>query len=83
MKKGAVTVKAFIERRVGLPYDEISRLDSDELQNHIEKRTGRKMVYSHKAKLSGSRGNPLLSLGRYKTMEEVDKAMSKNIKLKK
>lgn len=61
-----------IERIVGLPLNQIQSLTLDEEICHIETRTGKKLRWPAMA-CRFNTGNPLLSLGRYRTMEDVNK----------
>ena len=63
--------KRNIERVVGLPHKHIQCLTLDEEMTYIKTRTGKQLRWPANACRSCT-GNPLLSLGRYRTMEEVD-----------
>lgn len=63
-----------LEKRLGKSFCEISRMDLDEEISFVEKRTGRKLVFSRKVdSRMMSRGNPLLARGRITTKECEEK----------
>ncbi|MBQ8806012.1 MAG: hypothetical protein IJZ68_05965 [Bacteroidaceae bacterium] len=63
--------KRNIERIVGLPFEQIQCLTLEEESEHIAKRTKSQLRFSTPSPLVCT-GEPLLTLGRYRTMEEVD-----------
>lgn len=66
--------KRNIESIVGKPLDEIQSMTLDEEIAHVESRTGKKLEFSKDVDWRFvSTGNPLISLGRCRTMEDVDK----------
>lgn len=65
-----------IERIVGLPLNQIQSLTLDEEIRHVETRTGKKLRWPVMA-CRFNTGNPLLSLGRYCAMEDMDKRFNK------
>lgn len=70
------TTKKNIEYIVGLPLDHIQSLTLDDEISHVETRTGQSLRWPVMA-YGFNTGNPLLNLGRYRTMEDVDKQLDK------
>lgn len=64
--------KRNIERVVGLPFHQIECLTLEEEIAHVEKRTGARVKFPTTATPLAMTGEPLLTIGRYRTMEEVD-----------
>lgn len=66
--------KALLEQRLGKSLSEIRRMDLEEEIAFVEKRTGKKLVFSRKidSRMIG-RGNPLLAQGRITTKEREEK----------
>jgi hypothetical protein len=72
-----------IEKSFGLSIDEISRMDTDEITEHIRKKTGEKVIFSTvRDDRMASRGNPLLFVRRYVTekllMSDLQMCASEN-----
>lgn len=66
--------KRCLEATVGMPYDDIVKLDFEDEMNYVNKKTGKKLRFSGKQHSDRmGRGNPLIATGRIRTMEEVDK----------
>lgn len=63
--------KRNIERIVGLPFEQIQCLTLEEESEYIAKRTESQLRFSTPSPLVCT-GEPLLTLGRYRTMKEVD-----------
>lgn len=67
-----------IERSVGLSLSEITSLSLDDEIKFVERKTGKKVVFSKEADSRKMiRGNALLALGRIMTMREVDRKLDK------
>lgn len=66
--------KRILEQSMGITIEELSKMDFDEEKAFVEKRIGRKLVFSKSRhpKMTG-RGNPLIVRHRICTMEEIDK----------
>lgn len=56
--------KELLSKRIGIPYEKLIRMDDEEIEAYIEKKTGEKITWPKGAKVDGL---PI------KTMEEVDK----------
>lgn len=56
--------KELLSKRIGIPYEKLIRMDDEEIEAYIEKKTGKKITWPKGAKVDGL---PI------KTMEEVDK----------
>ena len=70
--------KALLEKRFGKSLSEIKQMDLDEEISFVEKKTGKKLVFSRKVdSRMMSRGNPLLAQGRITTKEQEDKWFKK------
>lgn len=70
--------KRNIERVVGLPFETIKTLTVEEKIAHVEARTGKKLKFQ--ATVDGrlvSSGEPLIAMGRFRTMEDVDRKLDK------
>ncbi len=66
--------KALLEERFGTSLSELSKMDLDEEIAFVEKRTGKKLVFSQNVDSRMlSRGNPLISKGRITTKEQEDR----------
>ena len=63
--------KRNIERITGLPFERLQCLTLEEESAYIAKRTGSKLRFPATSPLVCT-GEPLLTLGRYRTMEDVD-----------
>ncbi|MBO5559720.1 hypothetical protein [Ruminococcus sp.] len=72
------SVMSSITRITGASRDEILRMDIYHEVEHVEKRTGRKLIFSTKRDHRRiGRGNPLIARRRHRTMEDVEKGMMK------
>ena len=56
--------KELLSKRIGIPYEKLIRMDDEEIEAYIEKKTGKKITWPKGAKVDGL---PI------KTLEEVDK----------
>ena len=56
--------KKILSKRIGIPYDKLIQMDDEEIENFIEKKTGKKITWPKGAKINGL---PIA------TMEDVDK----------
>ena len=62
--------KSLLEKRFGKSLDEILYMDLDEEISFVEKRIGKKLLFSRKVDIRMMRrGNPLLAQGRITTKE--------------
>lgn len=78
MPKIKTRTKRNIERSIGLPLSQIVDLSIDEEISFIEKKSGKKLVFTKSNDSRRiSRGNVLLALGRIMTMSEVNKKLDK------
>lgn len=70
--------KRNIERVVGLPFETIKTLTVEEEIAHVEAKTGKKLKFptTFDSKLMSS-GEPLITMGRFRTMEDVDRKLDK------
>ena len=70
--------KRNIERVVGLPFETIKTLTVEEKIAHVEARTGKKLKFptTVDSRLMSS-GEPLITMGRFRTMEDVDRKLDK------
>lgn len=70
--------KRNIERVVGLPFETIKTLTVEEEIAHVEAKTGRKLKFptAVDSRLMSS-GEPLITMGRFRTMENVDRKLDK------
>ena len=70
--------KRNIERVVGLPFETIKTLTVEEEIAHVEAKTGKKLKFpaTVDSRLMSS-GEPLIAMGRLRTMEDIDKALDK------
>jgi len=64
-------VKKILENNFGLPYEQLCGLDSREEIAIVTKKTGKKPQFINDTR-NIKRGNPLLALGRFITMEEIN-----------
>ena len=70
--------KRNIERVVGLPFDKIQTLTLEEEIIHVESRTGKKLQFPKEVDWRFvATGEPLINMGRCRTMEDVDKYFEK------
>ena len=63
--------KQNIARIVGIPFDQILQLTLDDEIAHVESHTKQKLRFPTTGPLIFT-GEPLLTMGRYRTMEDVD-----------
>ena len=61
--------KELLSRRIGIPYEELLQMTDEEIDNYIEKKTGKKITWPEGAKVDGL---PI------KTIEEVEESFKKN-----
>lgn len=67
-----------IERMLGKQYKDIVNMDSDDEIAYIQKKNNRKLKFSNLVdKRKVGRGNPLLSRRRVKTIDKVNKGLSR------
>ena len=69
--------KRNIERVVGLPFETIKTLTVEEEIAHVEVKTGKKLKFPTTADRLMSSGEPLITMGRFRTMEDVDRKLDK------
>ena len=83
MKLSEETKKS-ISETVGIPFEELINMDDEEIVAHIEKKTGKKVVFSKEPRTVSMMGSGddsvLIDQGKIKTMEEVDAKIEKTIK---
>ena len=60
--------KELLSKRIGIPYEELIKMDDEEIEAYIEKKTGKKIEWPKGAKVDGL---PI------RTMEDVDKKIDK------
>ena len=56
--------KEILSKRIGIPYEQLIRMDDEEIEAYIEQKTGKKITWSKGAKIDGL---PI------RTMEDIDK----------
>jgi len=61
--------KELLSRRIGIPYEKLLEMTDEEIDNYIEKKTGKKITWPEGAKVDGL---PI------KTIEEVEESFKKN-----
>ena len=65
--------RKYIEKELGMPYNEIDEKDAVTIDQDIEKRKKSKLRHSlPKSKLLSGRGTPLLYYKRFKEKEDID-----------
>lgn len=65
--------KLNIEKSLGMPVSEFSALSPEQEKMQIEKRTGRKLIFSKKKNEGrAGRGNALLARKKYKTDQDYE-----------
>jgi len=64
-----------LERQTGFTYEELTSLDTEELEIRIEKRIGKKLTSFYGDEVLTPRGSVYLSLNRITTEEEVDRIL--------
>lgn len=71
-------VLASIKSITGLSLEEMKKMDIYHEIEYVQKKTGKKLVFSSQpdARKKG-RGSPLIACHRFRTIEEVDRRMSK------
>lgn len=71
-------VLASIKSITGLSLEEMKKMDIYHEIEYVQKKTGKKLVFSSQpdAREKG-RGSPLIARHRFRTIEEVDRRMSK------
>lgn len=71
-------VLASIKSITGLSLEEMKKMDIYHEIEYVQKKTGKKLVFSSQsdARKKG-RGSPLIARHRFRTIEEVDRRMSK------
>lgn len=63
---------------LGKQYEDIVNMDSDDEISYIQKKNNRKLIFSDLVdKRKVGRGNPLLSRRRVKTIDKVNKGLSR------
>lgn len=63
---------------LGKQYEDIVNMDSDDEISYIQKKNNRKLIFSNLVdKRKVGRGNPLLSRRRVKTIDKVNKGLSR------
>lgn len=78
MPKISERTKKNLERSIGLSYEEIVNLSYDEEIKYIQDKNGKPITFSTTVdNRKRSRGNPLLALNRIRTIEYIDKRISK------
>lgn len=60
--------KELLSKRIGIPYEELIKMDDEEIEAYIEKKTGKKIEWPKGDKVDGL---PI------RTMEDVDKKIDK------
>ena len=61
--------KELLSKRIGIPYEKLLQMTDEEIDNYIEKKTGKKITWPEGAKVDGL---PI------KTIEEVEESFKKN-----
>ena len=56
--------KEILSKRIGIPYEQLIRMDDEEIEAYIEQKTGKKITWPKGAKIDGL---PI------RTMENIDK----------
>lgn len=56
--------KEILSKRIGIPYEQLIRMDDEEIEAYIEQKTGKKITWPKGAKIDGL---PI------RTMEDIDK----------
>jgi hypothetical protein len=63
--------KKVLENNLGLPYEQLCGMDIYEEIAFVTAKTGKEPNFIHDPRKIG-RGNPLLALGKFTTMEEIN-----------
>ena len=58
--------KEILSKRIGIPYEQLIRMDDEEIESYIEQKTGKKITWPKGAKIDGL---PI------RTMEDIDKQL--------
>ena len=75
--------KRNIERTVGLPFEKIQTLTTEEEIAYIENRTGKKLQFPNSIDWRFvTTGEPLITMGRCRTIEEIDRQIDELVKPK-
>ena len=70
--------KRLIKSHIGLSTEEISKMDWEEIDRHIEKKIGKSLKYDDLTKLPyQSRGNVYFSLGRIIGLKFINKKLAR------
>lgn len=72
-----ITTQEAIKKNVGLDIDEISLMDTDLLDERIEKKIRKKLEHQTKLNNLTSRGSVYIELGRLMPMDDIDKMLTK------
>ena len=56
--------KEILSKRIGIPYEQLIRMDDEEIESYIEQKTGKKITWPKGAKIDGLQ---------IRTMEDIDK----------
>ncbi len=69
-----------LEKNIGLTYEQMKTMDPEEVDKHIEKKTGKKLKWGAiRAGYSSGDDSVLLSLGRIRTKEQVEEKIDEII----
>jgi hypothetical protein len=75
--------KRNIERIVGFPFEKIQTLTLEEEIAHVESRTGKKLQFPKDVDWRFiATGEPLITMGRCRTMKDVDKYFEKKFPIR-
>lgn len=78
MYKISRSSQKILETMLGKQYEDIVNMDSDDEIAYIQKKNNRKLKFSNLVdKRKVGRGNPLLSRKRVKTIDKVNKGLSR------
>lgn len=69
--------REILEKRLDMSFEDISKMDVEELDKLIEKKIKKKLTYQRKYKSMIGRGSVYLYLNRLLSREKVDKRLSK------
>ena len=64
-------------RKIGLTYEQMQKMDAEEIDAFIEKRIGSKLKYDFSLKNIINRGSVYLFSKRLRSLSEVDKQLAK------
>ena len=45
--------KEILSKRIGIPYEQLIRMDDEEIESYIEQKTGKKIIWPKGAKIDG------------------------------